>query len=360
MTILNSINDSKIVTKELLPILGCKRNTSGPNSWTPPKPVFTSNKLIAVTSAFSDGQGEHGVDVAGAEIYNSGLKEICESYNWTCTDLESPLTTELQVPEEQEGDKQWNLNNLRRIGYKLGVLNKGMKEYTEESDGLLVNLGGDHSTASASVSASLDKYPDLRVIWVDAHGDVNTPETSPSGNYHGMPLAHLMGWFQEVLPTFEWMNTTSLKEEHVAFIGLRDIDAGEKDNLIKSGCTYYTMQSLEETNIGTAMDNILNIIDPEGIHPIHISFDVDGADPAVAPGTGTLCEGGLTYSQSLRIVEKVVKTGRLVSMDIVEVNIEKDKKEVPLHGDDPAIDSVYRTVKFALHLLRAAIGYTSI
>lgn len=330
-------------------------------TWAGTNHTMTDSILNPVVSAFSDGQGEPGVEIAGLTIYNSGLPQLAQRYGWKCHDVECPLTGQ-EVPPKTDEDEYavWGVKRCRAIGYKLGKLSATMQEQVKNHNGLLVNLGGDHSVAASSINAMLLKYPNLRVIWVDAHADCNTPQTSPSGNYHGMVLGHLMGWFEKKLPGFEWLRTDILKEKHVGYVGLRDVDGGERDHLHKSGCTYFSMQSLEEVNYGHAIDHLIQTLDPEGVHPFHISFDVDGADPSVAPGTGTLCEGGLTYSQSLRVVEKVARTGRLVSMDIVEVNVDKDKEEEPLHGDDPSIDSPYRTVKFALHLLRAAMGYVTL
>merc|ERR1740139_1059485 len=163
-----------------------------------------------------------------------------------------------------------------------------------------LTIGGDHSLGVATIGATLQVYPDLAVIWVDAHADANTPETSPSNHYHGMPAAHLLGWFQKPVPGFEWV-TSVLEEGRLAYIGLRDIDIEEGQMLQESGVNVFTMQAVDRLGIGEVMRQAIECVDPYHKRPLHVSFDIDGVDPTYAPGTGTLARGGLTYRESHHI-----------------------------------------------------------
>eukprot|EP00915_Cephaloidophora_sp_WS-2016_P000460 GHVH01000586.1.p1 GENE.GHVH01000586.1~~GHVH01000586.1.p1 ORF type:complete len:209 (+),score=24.59 GHVH01000586.1:214-840(+) len=153
---------------------------------------FIERKALPVISSFSDGQGEKGVEIAGLEIANGGLDRIIEKYGWQCAEAECPLAG-FNVDEVKKDKTAFSVNvkNVEVVGAKLGRIAADMAKVVKEHNGLLINLGGDHSCAAASISTMLDKYPDLRVIWVDAHADCNTPETSPSGNYHVIPAACL-------------------------------------------------------------------------------------------------------------------------------------------------------------------------
>jgi arginase len=185
------------------------------------------------------------------------------------------------------------------------------------------------------------------VIWIDAHADANTPRTSPSGHYHGMPAAHLMGWFEKpgelgedlapgvALKGFDWFTSGCLPERRLAYIGLRDVDA--------------------------VTERAIKAIDPEERCPIHLSLDIDGVDPFFAPGTGTCARGGLSYREVHYICEDLHRTDRMVSMDLVEVNPGIDLP-VPtsgaMHGDDPSLKPASPTVRLAVELVLSALGKT--
>jgi len=241
------------------------------------------------------------------------------------------------------------------------LFERAYKASTEGKFTLVV--GGDHSIATGSIAASLQRHPNLAVLWIDAHADCNTPETSPSQNYHGMPAAHLMGWFKKQAPGFEWLNAVPrLKEENLAYIGLRQVDSGERRLLEASSVEYFTMQDVDHVGIATAVAECLRAIDPKGDRPIHLSFDIDACDPMIAPGTGTLARGGLTYREAHYICETVYATGRLVAMDMVEINPKLDPvsdKCDTMHGDDPDMaPHAGPTVKLGVDLICSALGKT--
>ncbi|KAJ1615945.1 hypothetical protein T492DRAFT_606654, partial [Pavlovales sp. CCMP2436] len=166
-----------------------------------------------------------------------------------------------------------------------------------------LTLGGDHSVAAGSISAMVERYPKLGVIWIDAHADANTPTTSTSAHYHGMPAAHLMGWFDEQPVGFEWLKAGLLQESSLAYIGLRDVDPAEAALLRASKAHVYTMRDVDKHGIGRVVEMALEAVDPHSNGPLHLSLDVDAVDPHFAPGTGTMVRGGLTYREIHYICE---------------------------------------------------------
>ena len=214
-----------------------------------------------------------------------------------------------------------NLEELAKFNHQIydAVLNHATP------DGFFLTIGGDHSISSSTLTA-LNKVHqgNLAVIWIDAHGDFNTPLTSPSGNYHGMPLAHALGLFKEP-KYFDW-GQVPLSIDSVAMIGIRDLDPEENELMDRSGLLYYTMKQISEVGIKVAMEEIMKKIDPNNSKMLHISVDVDGFDPSIFPGTGTIAYGGLTledYTEILKFIRKA--DSRFVSMDLAEVNFDIEK-----------------------------------
>lgn len=246
----------------------------------------------------------------------------------------------------------------------------------------MLTIGGDHSIASGSISALQAHYPSLGVIWVDAHADANTPRSSPSGHYHGMPAAHLLGWFEKAgemgegvpmhtsLPGFEWFKPGCLAESRLAYIGLRDVDREEGKMLRRSGVRVFTMRDVDKHGIARVVEMAIEAVGPSMDNPLHLSLDIDSVDPHFAPGTGTAARGGLSYREIHYICEEAALTRRLVSMDLVEVNPGLDppppKPENAddhhhanggaMHGDDPAIRRASPTVRLAVELALSALG----
>ena len=211
-------------------------------------------------------------------------------------------------------------------------------------DNLVLTLGGDHSIALATVAAALiETKGELSVIWVDAHEDFNTPQTSHTGKFHGMPLAALCGFFDvHEYPGFEnFPEFPSLKSENVALIGIRDLDGGDQNKIHESKAHIYTMAEIDQYGIGPVIDHAIKTINPDNNLPIHLSYDIDALDPAVAPATGTRVHGGLTYREGHLIAEHLAETGCLKSIDLVEVNPD-------LPGSDITIDMASKIIMSAL------------
>lgn len=195
-----------------------------------------------------------------------------------------------------------------------------------------VCLGGDHSLAAGSiagVSRAINQEGELGLIWVDAHADMNTPETSPSGNVHGMPLAAVLGQGPEEL--VEIGGGASVRPENVALIGIRNLDEREKGLVRKSGVKAYTMTHIDRRCLAPILEEVLDHLVGKTAG-IHLSFDLDGLDPKVAPGVGTEVRGGLSYREAHLLCEMLAETGKLAGMDVVELNptldIRNDSAEV--------------------------------
>ncbi|KAG6833663.1 hypothetical protein H0H87_002859 [Tephrocybe sp. NHM501043] len=212
---------------------------------------------------------------------------------------------------------------------------------------LSITLGGDHSLEQAmgTVSGTLSAHPDACLIWIDAHADINTLESTESGNIHGMPVSFLLGIGGQV-PEFSWVKPL-LKADRLVYIGLRDIDTGEKRILRENNIKAFSMHEVDKYGIGKVVEMALDHVNSNRDRPIHLSFDVDALDPSVAPSTGTPVRGGLTFREGHYICEAISETGLLVALDLMEVN--------PSLAD-PA--SVRQTVQVGCSLVRSALGET--
>jgi arginase len=206
-------------------------------------------------------------------------------------------------------------------------------------------LGGDHSLASGSVSGVAEFYrrqgQKIGLIWIDAHTDINTPDTSPSGNVHGMPLASLLGLGPEPLSTIFGL-APKVAPENTVLIGIRDVDAAESANIRRAGLAeVYTMRDIDERGMRAVMEEALRAAG-RGTAGYHVSLDMDWIDPEDAPGVGTPVRGGATYREAHLAMEILADHGRMVSFEIVEVN--------------PVIDEHNRTADLAVQLACSAFG----
>ncbi|KAI4906374.1 hypothetical protein J4E90_010593 [Alternaria incomplexa] len=318
------------------------------------QPKFLPNKhdLGIVAVGFSGGQPKAGVDAAPMALIENGLIKQLEE------DLDFNVTYDNQV-HNYSSLRPTSDPEVRRMKQPrfVSAVTKQVSDqvYAHAKTGKLVlTLGGDHSIAIGTVSGTAKAArerlgKEIAVIWVDAHADINTPESSESGNIHGMPvafLADLVDKKEELTEdVFGW-----LKEEHrispkkLVYIGLRDIDKGEKEILREHGIKAYSMHEIDRHGIGKVMDMALGWIGSDT--PIHLSFDVDALDPQWAPSTGTPVRGGLTLREGDFIAECVAETGQLIALDLVEVNPSLDAEGA---GD---------TVRAGVSIVRCALGDT--
>jgi arginase len=215
---------------------------------------------------------------------------------------------------------------------------------TMEASKLPLVLGGDHSVAAGTVAGVAEFYrrqnQKIGLIWIDAHSDINTPETSPSGNVHGMPLAAIMGLGPTELANIMGFSP-KIAPENCVLVGVRDVDYFEKENIRKSGIEVLTMRDIDERGMRVVMEEALRMAG-RGTAGYHVSLDMDWIDPEDAPGVGTPVRGGATYREAHLAMEIIADHGRMTSFEIVEVN--------------PVIDEHNRTADLAVELCNSIFG----
>jgi arginase len=263
------------------------------------------------------GGNRRGVDMGPSAFRIAGLGERLAGLGITVADSGDLVAP---IPETKAfGDptKKY-IREIARVCerlYKtsLGVLEKG---------GIPLVLGGDHSLAAGSVAATADFVrrdgKPLGLIWVDAHGDMNTPATSGSGNVHGMPLAALLGSEPAELARIGGFSP-KVAPERTVLIGIRNLDEREKERIRESGVHVFTMKDIDRHGIAQIVEQAIGLASG-GAGGIHVSFDLDVCDPAIAPGVGTPVKGGLDYREAHMVMEMVADSGLLRGLDLVEVN----------------------------------------
>lgn len=256
------------------------------------------------------GQIHRGVNMGPSAIRYAGLANRLRQLGYTVND-----SGNITVPVRESLLESGHENILPAIQTANESIYQAAKQAVD--DGCIpIFLGGDHSIAIGTIGGVTHSRR-TGVIWIDAHGDFNTPATSKSGNIHGMPLATLLGRGHESLVNIG-RSGAKLRPEDVVLIGLRDLDREERELIKESGMGYYTMRDIDEKGISRVM---YQAIDGLGcIDHLHVSFDADSLDPMVAPGVGTPVKGGLTYREAHLAMEIIADTRRVSSMDIVEIN----------------------------------------
>jgi len=300
-------------------------------------------KTIAIVGCpFSGGQPKLGVDKGPIHLVEAGLIEQLEEIGWKVHfDGHHQFEEINPASEPPVGTLLKNPELVSRVCESVASV---VGSHAKNGQ-LPVTLGGDHSLAMGTVSGTLTSYPDACVIWIDAHADINTSKTTESGNIHGMPVSFLLG-LGENHPEFAWIRPV-LKPERIVYIGLRDVDTGEKRILKENNIKAFSMHEVDKYGIGKVVEMALDHVNPNRDLPIHLSFDVDALDPSVAPSTGTPVRGGLTFREGHYICEAIHETGLLVALDLMEVN--------PSLADP---ESVRQTVAVGCSLVRSALGET--
>jgi arginase len=286
------------------------------------------------------GASRRGVDMGPSAVRVAGLEKRLEALGHHVTDGGN-IRVEI-VETQSVGSK--NARYLREIAETCTRTAQVVAKTLEEGATPLV-LGGDHSLAAGSCSGVSEFYrrqgQKIGLIWLDAHSDFNTPETSPSGNVHGMPLAALLGLGPEPLSSIYGF-APKIAPENAVLIGLRDIDAAERENLRQAEMTeVYTMRDIDERGMRAVMEEALRAAG-RGTVGYHVSLDMDWIDPEDAPGVGTPVRGGATYREAHLAMEIIADHGRMLSFEIVEVN--------------PVIDEHNRTADLAVELACSVFG----
>ena len=285
------------------------------------------------------GAGRRGVDMGPSAIRVANIHSRIASLGYKVEDLGNVAVE--QAENSPSGPKR--ARYLAQIAETCLRLAEKVQHAAGQGKVPLV-LGGDHSIAAGSISGIANHFHQrgekVGVIWVDAHCDMNTPQSSPSGNVHGMPLACLIGKGPKQL-THLFGYAPKVDPRNVALVGIRDVDALEAPHVKKSGVRAFTMRDIDEKGLPRVMAEAIEIAST-GAAGIHLSFDMDAVDPDEAPGVGTPVRGGITYREAHLAMELLSDTARLVSLEVVEVN--------------PVLDIANRTADLAVELMMSALG----
>jgi arginase len=286
------------------------------------------------------GADRRGVDMGPSAIRYAGLARQLEAIGIDCVD-----GGDLAVPRPEERDPDAAQFDGGRAKFHRETrevcadVATAVRSTVADNETPLV-LGGDHSIAVGTVAGAADPDASLGVVWFDAHGDFNTPETTPSGNIHGMALAAILG--RTSFGGDSWPVTGAVSAENVALVGVRDLDAGEREALRDSDVTVYTMSDIDARGAPAVAEDALATA-TAGTDALHVSLDLDWLDPAEAPGVGTPVRGGVSYREAHSAMESVASyRDQVRSFELVEVN--------------PILDDHNRTAELACELAASAFG----
>ncbi|WP_107943830.1 arginase [Metasolibacillus fluoroglycofenilyticus] len=296
------------------------------------------NKSVAIIGVPSDyGQRRRGVDMGPSAIRYAGVVERLEALGYTVKD-EGDIRVEKVPVKQEQNEKLLNLDEVVEVCSKLAQKVEGA---VNDKRTPLV-LGGDHSIAIGTL-AGLEKYKNLGVIWFDAHADINTPESTPSGNIHGMPLAVSLGLGHERLTSIHHAGP-KVKAENIIIIGARSVDEGERELIKEKNIKVYTMHEIDRLGMTAVMEDAIRYLQKRGVDGVHLSLDLDGLDPLYTPGVGTPVAGGITYRESHLAMEMLQESEMITSVEFVEVN--------------PILDDKNKTANVAVALIGSLFGET--
>ena len=305
-------------------------------------PTYTSitpRQIRVIGVPLDLGQSRRGVDMGPSAVRVAGLEARLEAIGHT---VEDAGNVAVALPEQKK-EGAAHAKYLKEITATC-TSSADLVLKTLEAGKVPLVLGGDHSVAAGTVSGVAKyfrrKNQKIGLLWIDAHTDMNTPDTSPSGNVHGMPLAALMGLGPAELGNI-YEFSPKVDPENCVLVGIRDVDNFEKENIRKAGVQVFTMRDIDERGMRAVMEEALSLAG-NGTAGYHVSLDMDWIDPEDAPGVGTPVRGGATYREAHLAMEILADHGRLLSFEIVEVN--------------PVIDEHNRTADLAVELALSAFG----
>ncbi|CDK28928.1 unnamed protein product [Kuraishia capsulata CBS 1993] len=278
-------------------------------------------KTTLVLAPFSGGQGKSGVEDGPEHMLKAGLQKELELLGWDVAISEPLKDLDLDKEKKNAKDVFGKCKRPALVSDSAQKIYKGVREAIQNKT-LPLTIGGDHSIGIGTLAGSLAENPETCVLWIDAHADINTPSTTDSGNLHGCPVSFVMGLDRAAWPPqFSWLDSvTTLHPSKIAYIGLRDVDVGERKILRDHGIAAFSMYHVDKYGIAKVVEMALAKVNPSGTNPVHVSYDVDAIDPLYTPATGTPVRGGLTLREGLFIVEAVAETGNLSALDVVETN----------------------------------------
>ena len=307
-----------------------------------PAVILVASKKISITNVHLDlGAGRRGTDMGSSAMHVAGVVPALKKIGHEVVGMHNIGQVSMEAAEIGEKNARY-----------LGVISEVCRDLADTVEANMAAgefplvLGGDHSQAIGTISGMARHLrrqgKDLGVFWCDAHTDMNTPDTSPSGNIHGMPLSVLLGKGLKELTDISG-GAPALKPENVVIFGVRQVDGKEAKVVKELGVRVYTMSEIDARGASACLEEAMEILG-RASGGIHLSYDLDGSDPSVAPGVGTPVPGGLNFRESHLVCEVVAKTGKLVGMEVVELN--------------PTMDSENKTGKFAVWLVQSALGRT--
>jgi arginase len=309
-----------------------------PESVAPPSGI-SSKKIRIIGVPLDLGQTRRGVDMGPSAMRVAGLEARLESIGHHVEDGGNVAVAIAETKKSGDPSAKYLKEITSTCQKEADLVIK-----TLEAGEIPFVIGGDHSVAAGTVSGVAEFYrrrnERIGLIWIDAHGDINTPETSPSGNVHGMPLAALMGLGPAELSNLFGF-CPKVQPENCVLVGIRDVDARERENIRRGGIEFFTMRDIDERGMRTVMEEALRMAG-RGTAGYHVSLDMDWVDPEDAPGVGTPVRGGATYREAHLAMEIIADHGRMLSFEIVEVN--------------PVIDEHNRTGDLAVELSLSVFG----
>ncbi|MDQ2710749.1 MAG: arginase [Acidobacteriota bacterium] len=297
------------------------------------------SKITILGAPLDLGASRRGVDMGPSALRLASLNSKLESLGYQVEDLGNvPVAQQESTPTGRHSAKY-----LPEIAETCASLAQAVQKIIDADKFPLV-LGGDHSVAAGTVAGLAHAYRNrdqqIGLIWIDAHSDMNTPETSPSGNIHGMPLACCIGQGPpELTEIFGY--SPKVQARNVVLIGLRDVDMTERGMVRNSGVRAFTMRDIDERGLRNVMKEAIKIAS-DGTAGFHLSLDMDVLDPDEAPGVGTPVRGGITYREAHLAMETICDCSRMLSMEVVEVN--------------PVLDDANRTALLGVELVMSAMG----
>ena len=298
---------------------------------------MAAGKQVAIIGAALDlGAGRRGVDMGPSAIRYAGLNDRLRQLGYDVLDWGDVETAVLEATEDTDESARYLPEIKAACGRVARLVGLAL-----DQDALPLVLGGDHSVALGTLGGLAKARGVGGVLWIDAHSDMNTPDTSPTGNVHGMPLAAALGFANGRFESDAW-TLPAVEPERVALVGLRSVDARERDRIRELGIRAYSMSDIDRIGIERAIRESLAHIAGPGF--VHVSLDMDALDPQYAAGVGTPVQGGLSYREAHLALELVAESGLAGSLEVVEVN--------------PILDRENATAQLAVELVASALGKT--
>ncbi|MEE8491382.1 MAG: arginase [Acidimicrobiia bacterium] len=299
--------------------------------------MLKSRPTIELIGAPQDlGQVHRGVDMGPSAVRVAGLVPRLESMGFTVVDVGNVACSTMATASEGEAHARY----LDHVVQDSELLAIAVEKAVRAGHFPLV-IGGDHSVAIGTLGGVASVEPRQGLLWIDAHADSNTPETSPSGNIHGMPVAVILGDGPASLVNVAGVTPKAL-EDHTVLLGLRSVDREEAERVRDSKMTYFTMHDVDQRGVAALIEEAVAVLTADGVERVHLSFDADAIDPREAPGTGTPVRGGFSYRESHLMMELLAEANIITSADFSEVN--------------PVLDEHNKTAELIVHLISSLAG----